>query len=116
MIYELAQLNIARKKYDDDDPRFAGFMDHLDRINALGDAAPGAIWRFEIAEQGAGSRLRFSMTIGKENNGTAPRALRDPLLENDVLFERRLIHKANMQRVVEGVRELVDGPANDDRR
>ena len=25
---------------------------------------PGAIWRFEIAEQGAGSRLRFSMTIG----------------------------------------------------
>lgn len=46
MIYELAQLNIARKKYDDDDPRFAGFMDHLDRINALGDAAPGAIWRF----------------------------------------------------------------------
>ena len=77
---------------------------------------PGAIWRFEIAEQGAGSRLRFSMTIGKENNGTAPRALRDPSLENDVLFERRLIHKANMQRVVEGVRELVDGPANDDRR
>ena len=74
-------------------------------------AKPGAIWRFEIAEQGAGSRLRFSMTIGKENNGTAPRALQDPSLENEVLFERRLVHKANMQRVVEGVRDLVDGPA-----
>ncbi|MEC9058492.1 MAG: nitroreductase family protein [Actinomycetota bacterium] len=77
---------------------------------------PGAIWRFEVAEQGAGSRLRFSMVIGKENNGTAPRALQDPSLENDVLFERRLIHKANMQRVVEGVKSLVDGPVNGDRQ
>ena len=56
------------------------------------------------------------MVIGKENNGTAPRALQDPSLENDVLFERRLIHKANMQRVVEGVKSLVDGPVNGDRQ
>ncbi|MEC8975934.1 MAG: nitroreductase family protein [Actinomycetota bacterium] len=70
---------------------------------------PGAIWRFDLAEQGAGSRLRFSMTIGKENNGTAPQALKDPSRENEVLYKRRLIHKANMQRVVEGVKGLVDG-------
>ncbi len=69
---------------------------------------PGAIWRFDLAEQGAGSRLRFSMVIGKENNSTAPRAMADPSLENQILFERRLIHKANMQSVLEGVKALVD--------
>lgn len=69
---------------------------------------PGAIWRFDLAEQGAGSRLRFSMVIGKKNNSTAPRAMADPSLENQILFERRLIHKANMQRVLEGVKALVD--------
>ena len=69
---------------------------------------PGAIWRFDLAEQGAGSRLRFSMVIGKENNSTAPRAMADPSLENQILFERRLIHKANMQRVLEGVKALLD--------
>ena len=69
---------------------------------------PGAIWRFDLAEQGTGSRLRFSMVIGKENNSTAPRAMADPSLENQILFERRLIHKANMQRVLEGVKALVD--------
>ena len=69
---------------------------------------PGAIWRFDLAEQGTGSRLRFSMVIGKENNSTAPRAMADQSLENQILFERRLIHKANMQRVLEGVKALVD--------
>ena len=69
---------------------------------------PGAIWRFDLAEQGTGSRLRFSMVIGKENNSTAPRAMADPSLESQILFERRLIHKANMQRVLEGVKALVD--------
>lgn len=75
---------------------------------------PGAIWRFEVAEQGTGSRLRFSMVIGKENNGTAPRAQKDPSQEDAVLFERRSIHKANMQRVVTGVQSLVDHTPNDD--
>jgi len=75
---------------------------------------PGAIWRFDLAEQGAGSRLRFSMVIGKDNNGTAPRAQEDPSRENAVLFERRLIHKSNMQRVVEGVKTLVDDGPNVD--
>ncbi len=70
---------------------------------------PGAIWRFDLVEQGGGSRLRFSMTIGKENNGTAPRALKDPSQESEILRTRRLIHKANMQRVIEGVKGLVDG-------
>lgn len=69
---------------------------------------PGATWRFDLAEQGAGSRLRFSMTIGEENNGTTPRALKDPDREEAVLNDRRQTLKANMQATVEGVRSTVD--------
>ncbi|WP_419838325.1 nitroreductase family protein [Candidatus Poriferisodalis sp.] len=70
---------------------------------------PGAVWRFDLAEQGSGSRLRFSMLIGQENNGTVPMALRDPAKEQRVLNRRRETLRANMQRVVEGVKAIVDG-------
>ncbi len=70
---------------------------------------PGAVWRFALAEQGSGSRLRFSMLIGQENNGTVPMALRDPAKEQRVLNRRRETLRANMQRVVDGVKAIVDG-------
>ena len=70
---------------------------------------PGAVWRFDLAEQGGGSRLRFSMLIGQENNGTVPIALRDPAKEQRVLNRRRETLRANMQRVIEGVKSIVDG-------
>ena len=74
---------------------------------------PGAIWRFDLAEQGAGSRLRMSMVIGPRNNGTAPAALKDPANEERVLNGRRETLKANMQRTLEGVKALVDGARSD---
>ncbi len=40
----LAQLNIGRPLYANDDPRFAGFMDNLERINKLGASMPGFVW------------------------------------------------------------------------
>ena len=40
----LAELNIASSKYANDDPRFAGFMDNLERINGLGASMPGFVW------------------------------------------------------------------------
>ena len=40
----LAQLNIAKPKYTNDDPRFADFMNNLARINGLGATMPGFIW------------------------------------------------------------------------
>lgn len=49
MKFHLAQTNIGVAKYSYEDPRFAGFVDNLDRINALADAAPGFVWRY-IAE------------------------------------------------------------------
>ena len=77
---------------------------------------PGAIWRFDLAEQGTGSRLRFSMIIGQQNNGTVPQALKDPDKEERVLNRRRQVLKANMQATVEGVRDLVDRGAHADER
>lgn len=47
MKQHLAQLNIARAKYDNDDPRFAGFIDNLDRVNTVADRSKGFIWRLQ---------------------------------------------------------------------
>lgn len=41
----IAELNIGRIRYLTDDPRMAGFMDNLDRINALAERSPGFVWR-----------------------------------------------------------------------
>ena len=46
MSWLLAQLNVATARFDNDDPRFGGFMDNLTRINEFGDASPGAVWRY----------------------------------------------------------------------
>ena len=45
--WHLAQINIARMRHDLDDPRMAGFVDNLDKINALGEEAPGFLWRYQ---------------------------------------------------------------------
>ncbi len=41
----LAELNIGKFKFPTSDPRMAGFMDNLDRVNALAERSPGFIWR-----------------------------------------------------------------------
>lgn len=43
----LAQLNIARLKYPIDDPRVAGFVDNLDRVNVVAERTPGFVWRLQ---------------------------------------------------------------------
>ena len=48
--HHLAQLNIARLKYPLDDPRMAAFVDRLEDINALADAAPGFVWRLQTED------------------------------------------------------------------
>lgn len=45
MSFHLAQVNIAIAKYSYDDPRFAVFVDNLDRIYALAESTPGFVWR-----------------------------------------------------------------------
>lgn len=43
----LAELNVGRTRFDTDAPEMAGFMDNLDRVNAIADRAPGFVWRMQ---------------------------------------------------------------------
>jgi hypothetical protein len=43
----LAELNIGKFKYPTSDLRMAGFMNNLDRINALADRSEGFVWRLK---------------------------------------------------------------------
>ena len=45
MKMHLAELNIGKFKYPTSDPRMAGFMDNLDRVNALAERSEGFVWR-----------------------------------------------------------------------
>jgi GNAT superfamily N-acetyltransferase len=53
----LAQLNIARLLAPLDDPRLDGFVSNLDRVNALGDASAGFVWRLQT-DDGDATALR----------------------------------------------------------
>ena len=43
----LAELNVGYARYPLDDPRMAGFMDNLDKLNALAERSKGYIWRMK---------------------------------------------------------------------
>ncbi|WP_328300795.1 DUF3291 domain-containing protein [Streptomyces sp. NBC_00435] len=47
MTYELAQVNISRLKYSLASPELKDFVDGLDHVNAVADAAQGFVWRLE---------------------------------------------------------------------
>ena len=71
---------------------------------------PGAIWRFDVAEQGGGSRLRFSMLIMTDHSQppVESAALRDPAKEQRMRNRHREILRANMQRVVDSIKAIID--------
>ncbi|MET7620034.1 DUF3291 domain-containing protein [Streptomyces sp. NPDC005408] len=56
--YELAQVNIARLKFLLDSPELKDFVDGLDPVNAVADAADGFIWRLK-EESGNATDLRI---------------------------------------------------------
>src|SRR5579871_1826443 len=58
----LAQLNIGRFRFPTDDPRMSGFMDNLDRVNAIAERSEGFVWRLK----------------DESNNATAIRPANDP--------------------------------------
>ncbi|MFM9366775.1 DUF3291 domain-containing protein [Streptomyces sp. Da 82-17] len=45
--HELAQVNIARLKFPLDSPELKDFVDALDPVNAVADAADGFVWRLQ---------------------------------------------------------------------
>jgi hypothetical protein len=58
--YHLAQVNIAIARYSYDDPRFAGFVDNLDRIYALAESTAGFVWRHVTVNDDAEAKAAFS--------------------------------------------------------
>ena len=50
MKWHLAQLNIAKARFDIADEGMAGFVDNLDRINTLGDESTGFVWRYQTED------------------------------------------------------------------
>lgn len=68
----IAQLNIGRPLHALDDPRMAGFMQNLDRVNALAERSAGFVWRLK----------------DESNNATALRPFDDPdMLVNMSVWE-----------------------------
>jgi heme-degrading monooxygenase HmoA len=53
----LAQVNIATSVAPLTDPQLAGFVEALEPVNALADAAPGFVWRLQT-EDGDATALR----------------------------------------------------------
>jgi hypothetical protein len=54
--HHLAELNIGRLLAPTEDPRVAGFMEALDRVNGMGKRMPGFVWMMEgSGEPGTGN-------------------------------------------------------------
>ncbi|MEM7506999.1 MAG: DUF3291 domain-containing protein [Pseudomonadota bacterium] len=54
----IAQFNIARARYPLDDPRMAGFVDNIKRLNGIAERSPGFIWRLEDEDGPDGADFR----------------------------------------------------------
>lgn len=52
--FQLAELNIARAHYANDDPRFQDFLDLIEPVNAAAERMPGYVWRL-TDDDGVGS-------------------------------------------------------------
>ena len=44
---QLAQLNIAKAKYDMDQPEIAEFANNLDKVNSIAEQSEGFVWRLK---------------------------------------------------------------------
>lgn len=59
MNYNIAQVNIARMLAPIDSPVMAGFVNNLDRINAVAEQSDGFIWRLKDEDNNATSLKIF---------------------------------------------------------
>ena len=78
---------------------------------AVGDPAePGATWRFTVTPAPAGTRLTQWMRIGPGGSGLNAALDAMPEKESKILATRLREHRANMQRTLEGIKELAERP------
>lgn len=69
-----------------------------------------ARWRFDLEPAGEqASRLRFSAEMGPAPSGLTPAIERMPDREDDIIARRLGEWAANMQRTVDGIKELAEG-------
>lgn len=72
---------------------------------------PGAQWCFELASIAGATRLRYSLILGPGPSGITAAIENMPDREPDILRRRIKEHRANMQRVVDGIKaELHNEP------
>jgi hypothetical protein len=57
MIYNLAQVNIAKRLAPMDDPIMQDFINNVERINAIADEAEGFIWRMQDEDKDLGAEI-----------------------------------------------------------
>jgi nitroreductase len=89
------------------------FVDVCDEPHAFGWCTsdpddPGARWRFDLEPLGGQTRLRFTYQMGPGPSGTTAAIRANPGKEDRVLRRRlREVH-TNMQRTVEGIKQLAE--------
>lgn len=69
---------------------------------------PGARWRFELAGIAGATRLRFSVILGPGPSGISAAITNLPDKEPAILRRRIGEHRANMQRVIDGIKEAAE--------
>jgi hypothetical protein len=67
-----------------------------------------ARWRFDVEPAGTGSLLHFSAAMGPGPSGLTPVIERMPDREEDIVAGRLGEWTANMQRTVDGIRDLAE--------
>lgn len=98
----IAQVNIARMRWDASDPRMAGFVDNIARMNALAERFPGFLWRMT---DGSADRLfalgdpRMTVTVSAWESVEAVRA-----------FAHRTVHARFLGRRAEWFEPLAPRP------
>ena len=70
---------------------------------------PGARWRFELQSlMGGGTRLLYRLLLGPGPSGLTMFIEQNPNKEYRVIANRLRVHRANMQRVVDGIKAHVE--------
>ncbi|MEO6652545.1 MAG: nitroreductase family protein [Ilumatobacteraceae bacterium] len=76
---------------------------------------PGARWCFELAGIAGATRLRYTLKLGPGPSGLNAAITAMPDKEPRIIARRLDEHRANMQRVIEGVRAAAEGRSDANR-
>jgi uncharacterized protein YndB with AHSA1/START domain len=76
---------------------------------AVGDPKnPGAVWRFDLAAQNTGTRVRQHVQLGPGPSGLSARIAELPDREADIIAARTAEHRRNMQATLEGLKTAAE--------